>query len=446
MSLQPPFLSVFDPPESAEGGIDPLSLQATYENLAERIYPYITVRMARPRFLTAMAVGAHVCGEFIDELAADEVTPAWLVFEWHVVEAFIRCMQDYPEAQMSRIPGTRKVQNALNVRKRVSAATYLKTPRVFGYSGVYRRLARGLRILSDDLELDKGGFELLSTWEKEQGLKGFWAEQKGAGAELREELRRAVRDGMRRGYVNRQPSWSGWEAIARHLRPGGTRKKEAECISRWLFSTDLRPTLADPMGEQVRCEMLGHIQKHGQYVTREDEPDFFRQVMRRSSSALRERLEGIDAYEGVARIVFDALSLVLHLSTEKDSVPVTEKDFTSDPLAKKLIAGLPAAVARLERNASGMEGLEAVPKLLARYNGIRTPQELFHAVLVHHEEAQHTKPPDGKRAWFDRIGEGVVVRTLYQHPEPPRGGGEYVFDYRTATVCNFLIDLKRLRP
>jgi hypothetical protein len=445
MALQPPFLSIFDPPESGEGSIDPLSLMATYENLAERIYPYITVRMARPRFLTAMVVGARVCGEFIDELAADEVTPAWLVFEWYVVEAFIRCMQDYPATQMSRISGTRKVQNALKDGRRVSAATYLKIPQVFGFSGVYRRLARGLKILSDDLEIDEGGFELLSAWEKEQGLKGFWGEQKGTGAEFREELRRAVREGMKRGYVIRKDkSW--WETLARHLRPGGARKGEAECIARQLFSADLRPTMNDPMAEHMRCEMLGHIQEHGQPVGREEEPIFFRKVMRQASPELRDRLEHIDAYEGVGRIVDDALRLILYLSTEKGAVPVTEKDFSATNLARQLTGELPAAIERLERCAPGMEGMEAVTRLLVRNSGIRKPQALFQTVLAHHEEAQQHKPPDGKRPWLDRIGAGVVVRTPYRSNRPPAGVDRYVFPYRTSSVCSFLVDLKRLQP
>ena len=66
MRLRPPYLSVFDPEISGEGGIDPPSLQPLYERLAERILPHITVRMSRPRFLTAMAVG------FL----------AWILSEW----------------------------------------------------------------------------------------------------------------------------------------------------------------------------------------------------------------------------------------------------------------------------------------------------------------------------------------------------------------------------
>jgi hypothetical protein len=42
--------------------------------------------MRRPRFLTALAVGAFICGEYgSDTVAADGVTAQYLVFEWWVV-------------------------------------------------------------------------------------------------------------------------------------------------------------------------------------------------------------------------------------------------------------------------------------------------------------------------------------------------------------------------
>lgn len=437
MALQPPVLSVFDPPESSEGSIDPLSLQATYENLAERIYPYITVRMSRPRFFTAMVVGSHICSEFIDELAEGEVTPAWLAFEWHVVEAFVRCGK-------TGIPGVQKVQSALSAGKRVGPATYLKTPKVFGFSGVYKRLARGLQILNDAFELDEGGFELLTTWEKEQRLQGFWADSRGPGAELRDELRQAVRESMRKGYVTRGAGWPYWEILTRHLRPDGAQKKEAECIAQRLFHTEGHHHTGDPLGEQMRRQMLEHLQAHGKPVWREGETVFFRTVMRKASPELRERLEGIDAYEGVCRIADDAFRLILHLSTTRGAAPVGEKDFAAHRLVSRLLERLPRAVIRLERQAINMGWTAAIPQLVHRYSSARTPGELFHRVLEHHEEAQRSKPPDGKRPWVEYHRGGVVVRPLYQHPNPPQGDDSYVYDYRTASVSRFLVDLKRI--
>jgi len=137
LPLAVPILTLSDPPESAEGSIDPLSLQATYEHLAETVYPFMAVRMARPRFLTAIAAGARMCEGLEDEFAADRITPAWLVCEWVVVEAFIRAWDAAGSGVLWGMPGTYKVRRALDAGRPVSAAAYLKTPRVFGYTGVY---------------------------------------------------------------------------------------------------------------------------------------------------------------------------------------------------------------------------------------------------------------------------------------------------------------------
>ena len=71
--------------------IDPLGLALVYERLADRMLPGMTVRMRRPRFLTVLAVGASICEEYGPEVvAADGVTPPYLVFEWWIVEAYMR--------------------------------------------------------------------------------------------------------------------------------------------------------------------------------------------------------------------------------------------------------------------------------------------------------------------------------------------------------------------
>jgi len=170
--LKPPILSVYDPLADGEGSIDPLGLAATYERLADIILPGITVRMGRPRFLTALAVGTYVCSEFgKDELASDEVTPPYLVFEWWVIEAFTRAADELEE--YGRIPGMQKAQACVRNGRALSAPAYLKTPTVFGFTGIFRRLARHTQILTTDGLLDESGHRLVETWARDQGLDGF---------------------------------------------------------------------------------------------------------------------------------------------------------------------------------------------------------------------------------------------------------------------------------
>src|SRR5260370_41486686 len=85
-----PFLTLPDPAVSGEGQLDPLGLAVVGDRLADWILPGMTARMGRPRFLTAMALSATVCEDLQDEIAADGASPAHLVFEWLVLQAFAR--------------------------------------------------------------------------------------------------------------------------------------------------------------------------------------------------------------------------------------------------------------------------------------------------------------------------------------------------------------------
>ncbi len=441
--LQPPFLSAFDPVVSGEGSIDPLSTQATYEHLAERVLPFVTVRMARPRFLTAMAVAAHVCDPYRDEIAADGVTPPWLVFEWYVIEAFIRWGERVFLENAWGIPGIDKVRRAVKTDRRVSAATYLKTPQIFGFSGVYRRLAYGLEMLDGDLEMDEGGWEVLRVWEEEQDLDGFVSGSHGPGAQFRDSLRRSVEMGLARGHTTRQRQ-TPWEAIARHLEPGAAGPIEAKWIAERLLRTDLRQNPRDPAATEMRREFLLLLEKNGQPVRRQRaETEFLRSLMPTASADLKERLVAIDAYEGLCRPLDGAFRLLLHLSTSKAGVAVDVADFAAVPAAGELAMRVPVATHDLAASFASTPYEGEVRDLVVRYGDVRDAESLYEAIVDHHETAQASKPPDGKRSWFERLN-GIVVRPQYLEPTMPVLDDSYVHWYRSGTASTFLQDLRRL--
>ena len=136
--------------------------------------------MSRPRFLTAIAVSAAVCEGLEDQLAADNLTPAYLVFEWLLVEAFVRAGK---RESTLRTPGTQKAQEARDSGETMCARTYLRTPTVFGFHGVYKPLARNVGVVDDDLRLADKGYELLKIWQAEQRLEGFLESAVGNGPE-----------------------------------------------------------------------------------------------------------------------------------------------------------------------------------------------------------------------------------------------------------------------
>jgi hypothetical protein len=438
MAIAAPFLSMFDTGATAEGSIDPLSLAQTYDRLANRLLPHVTVRMHRPRFVTAIAVAALVCEELLDEIAADQRTPAWLVFEWHVIEGFMRAQHAEGASPIRDIPGRDKVSTAIRFGKRLGADSYLKTPTVFGFTGIYRRLARGLEIVNDDMLLDEGGYELLRVWESEQHLEGFQTGTQGPGADLRDSLRRAVIDAMRKGYVARQPSWHRWPMLFAHLRPDRPGPRERDLLASRL----LRPS-TDPETAAVSGELLRALQKRGRAVTREQEPDLFRKLIPKASAELRARLTIVDAYEGLARLLTDGFMLVRHLSTKQGGAPIYAGDFGQTPLARRILQQLPHALERIEELFAGDPEGGTVLLLLARYRNVATTSQLFEELVRHHEDAQRAKPPNGKRPWIERVN-GVAVRPQYSESAKPEGRDLYVHEYRTPSACQFLQDLGKL--
>jgi hypothetical protein len=175
IGLGGPVLSAFDPIASSDVSIDPLGLGLVYERLADRMLPGITVRMRRPRFLTVMAIGAHLCEKYPeDALAADGVTPAYLVFEWCVVEAYVCAQESLADA--GQIPGFGKVTATLKAGLQVCPASYLKTAATLGFSGIFRRLARRAHVLTTSGLLDESGHRLVQVGRKSRAWTASAAE------------------------------------------------------------------------------------------------------------------------------------------------------------------------------------------------------------------------------------------------------------------------------
>src|SRR5437868_5401280 len=142
-----PYRTLADPEIQGEGSIDPLGVATLADRLADWILPGMTARMSRPRFLTAIAATSLIVEPFADALAADNVTPPWLVLEWHYVEAMAAVKDG--QANLRRVAGIDKARQALRDGVPMNADRYLKTPKVFGFHGIYKRLARHVDIVDD---------------------------------------------------------------------------------------------------------------------------------------------------------------------------------------------------------------------------------------------------------------------------------------------------------
>lgn len=442
LELSPPFLSAYDPALSAEGGIDPLGLAAVYERLANRVLPHVAVRMRRPRFVTAVAAGAMVCDRLIGEMAADGRTPGWMVFEWYVVEGLVRCLGEQMAGTGSGLPGISKVGEAVSRDGFVNHQNYLRTASVFGFTGVYRRLAEGMLVIRDDGFLDEAGYELLRTWEEEQGIPGFVGGH-GPGQQLRERLLAAVEEGLRRGHTARSGNWQGFSDVARLFAPDRAGSRERRLLWQRFRSPYIRS--GDPEATSASEAFFDALERRGRPVSREEEASVFRTIRPQVGDPLARRLQTIDAYEALARPITDAFDLIRWLSSQRSGMGVTAADFGRHALARRLIPRVASGVRSVEQAFSDAGLLNDVSTLLTRYGDVTRPEDLYDTVLDHHEEVQHNKPPEGKRPWFERL-DGAVIRPRYAVDEEPSGSSRYVHEYRSPSASAFLADVGRIRP
>lgn len=106
-----PFQTAFDPPQQAEGSLDPLGLYSIADLLGVRLAPGIRERQSTPRHLTLALVGYAVCQGALQNLATQKRVPAWLVYEWLVVQSLVKHLHGTPD--LYGIPGRDKVGETL---------------------------------------------------------------------------------------------------------------------------------------------------------------------------------------------------------------------------------------------------------------------------------------------------------------------------------------------
>jgi hypothetical protein len=424
-----PFLTVPDPATTGEGALDPLGLSPIGDRLAERVLPGLRARMARPRFLTAMAVCAAVCDGLEDVLASDGITPPRLVFEWLLVEAFGRCGE---REAVKGTPGTQKAQLARESGVPLSAKAYLRVPTVFGFNGVYMPLARSLDILRDDFGLGDNGYGLLKVWESEQGLDGFHpaSTSPGPGKSFREMLRSAVLDGMRAGHTTRGSGWHGWRLLADHLSPGRAGPHEAAYLLSLLRQ-----------GSETRAEMFDLLAPVNGDVP---EAVIVRDhLIARSSSELGQRLQSVSRYEDVCTLLEDAFEEIRYLSSVASTRPISPGDFASSENVTRIVEELPSAMLRAEKalSAEALPLQSAYRELVTFFDDKHSAGSLFEALLARHAAVQKRKPPEGKRDWFERdVGGGTIVRPQYRRLDPVQQRDWWSRPYRVDAARSFLRD------
>jgi hypothetical protein len=226
--------------------------------------------MARIRFLTAIAVGATVARELEDQAAADGRTPAYLAYEWIVVEALARCRRS---EDTYSVPGIEKARSVLKRSPpgHLDAGSYLQVPKVFGFHGVYKRLAWGMSLVDAELLLMGRGEALLRAWEREREWIGFADRIPGSpGCNLARRLRDEVRRTLAAGRVMTGSGSHLWRQLSDSLGPGDAGRREKALLWEALIDESmpvrrelvlaLRGFTSDPTGSEA--EVLRAMRAH----------------------------------------------------------------------------------------------------------------------------------------------------------------------------------------
>ncbi|MCA9208369.1 MAG: hypothetical protein KDA55_08450 [Planctomycetales bacterium] len=431
-----PLLSEADPKVSAEGSIDPLGMYAIADSLAVRMIPGVRERQTHPRFLTSIAVSLSLCSDFPEEtVAADGISEPWQVFEWYLVEGMVRTTKE--SVLLRGLPGQNKARRARKDKVPLSEKRYLKTPTVFGFHGVYRGLARDMEIERAD-RLGEVGYELVSTWEKEQGLTGYSGTNEGHGKAVRRQLLDAVRDGIQRGAVARD-GWAGWQFFSDHLGIYGSGKRESRVIAQALlnpasgFRKEVLGCLIGPDGKK-----LWRGEREAKSAS---ERRFHELLITGASHELRQLLEAISIYEDFCRLLQDAFDDCLcRLSQDQRRIQPSElAGLVGVKQAAKRVPEIFGEVSeRLSLFGDKVRFQEAFSSLAERL----PPVDWVERLMKHHCEIQRGKPPEGKAPWFDRFDDGsCMIRTGYVRKTGGRHDDNYVHAYRTKSLWSFARDL-----
>lgn len=426
IGLTLPFVTEPDPDRAGEGSLDPLGLARLAERLADELVPELTARMSRIRFVTAIAVASHALVEPADVLGPDG-TPAYLAFEWHIVEAFVRSR---PESGTQAVPGILKARTRLREpRRHLDAASYLETPKVFGFHGVYKRLAKDLGIVDDRLVLLGHGDELVETWERDQRLEGFSSKRAGtAGGRLAAVLSSEVRRTLEKGAVQLGHTSQWWRKISAALAPASAAAPERKRLWEWLTQP------AHPVRRELATLVAVNREFEG---TERDSVE--RLLTLKLSPDLRARLVAIGAFEAAVRPLDDGFRLLRSIASHRTPSAVAPKEAADHPKFAAVAATLPEALKTASEKLDAVGLAADLETSLGHLAEHLTREQLVEALLDRHDAVQAAK---GKRSWFERDERGFAVRGIGRLDEAFVERAEYLHPYRLFALRSFARDLR----
>ena len=426
-----PFLTAYDPPGTSEGTIDPLGLYQIAEHLAVQLVPAVRERMLRARFLTCMVIGALVT-EGVDDVTDERDAAPYLVWEWLVILALVRAKGD--DSSIWGCPGTLVARRALDQLGYLDARSYLKTPRIFGIYGVYKRLAMHLGLVDVHLAAGPNAEGLADAWAKDRGLGGV----KGFSA-LKQQWTDAVQRSMEQKPRRTRTRFQNpdWELLASFFAPADAKAKEKRYLRDRLFATTDRGLGAlHPIWELQGGFDDGHFLE-----------ETLHDRLEKREPAYGALLHAVRSYEAFARSLHDAFDVLKAEAARPDGQGFVVTGISNDRDFAKSVEGLHQRFSAAHRALSEITFAKvSLPNLFSdRFGVFAEPMDAGTCAIhlcAHHEAVQRGKSADGKRPWFDRIGaDRIYVRHDYRAQRVAIRPRRYVHDYRGWPIRRFFKDL-----
>jgi hypothetical protein len=431
MTTMLPFLTGYDPPGSSEGALDPLGLYQIADQLATQLVPAVRERMQRIRFLTAMAVGAITMEELEEDPQHRDASP-YLVWEWLIVEALVREMGE--DSSIWGVPGSSVGKSALARHGYLDARSYLKTPRVFGFHGVYKRLAIHLGILDVHLKPGPGAHSLGDAWARGLGLAGL-----SEAEPMMSRWSAAIRRSLNEKPPRTKSGWNSeaWAELAHAFAPSASKSREKKHLQDLLHATDSRKLGALPL--------IWELQDKFDNNSFREEP--LHDQLEKLEPVYSPIIEAIRAYEAFARSLQDAFDILKAEAAQLDSQGFVLSAIEKDSDFKKSVRSLDKQFERAHfaLGETIIKGLMLQNLFSQRFGGFAEPMDATtcaHALCTHHETIQRGKSAEGKRPWFDRIGnDRIYIRHAYREARREIQPDRYVHDYRGRPIRRFHFDL-----
>lgn len=341
-------------------------------------------------------------------------------------------MGDNPE--LWGVPGTLLARRALDQHGYLDARSYLKTPRVFGFHGVYKRLATHLGIVNVHLKIGPNTESLVDSWARDLGLGGL----EGAKPIL-SRWSKAVRLSLNEKPPRTKVGWDSkaWAELAEAFAPSTCKTREKLHLREQLLAADERRLGALPAIWQLQAEFSNDGFQEEELHNRLEliAPDY---------SPL---LAAIRAYEGFARSLQDAFDVLKAEAAGQDAQGFAVPQIARDADFRQSVESLHKQFETTYRALGEITSVSlSLQNLFAqRFKIFAEPMaagDCAIALCHQHEAVQRAKSAEGKRPWFDRLGsDRIYIRHAYRNPRPEIQPGRYVHDYRGKPIRRFHFDL-----